>query len=129
MWEEKTPPPECEFWWLEASLFLVVWGAREEQFLTRCPVLAWTSPGCSWCRAQLVLPGPGAWCLVLFVTSLVLFQYSPTGALVQLGGVLALHVRHVVLRSLLPIEMEQLLGLPVMLDSSLLEKLDRAHHT
>ena len=40
MWEEKTPPLECEFWWLEASLFLVVWGAREEQFLTRCPVLA-----------------------------------------------------------------------------------------
>ena len=45
-------------------------------------------------------------------------QCSLSGALVQLGGVLALHVRHVVLRGLLPIENEQLLGLPVMLDSS-----------
>ena len=50
-------------------------------------------------------------------------QCSPAGALVQLGGVLALHVHHVVLRSLLQIEMEQLLGLPVTLDSSLLENL------
>ena len=30
--------------------------------------------------------------------------------LVQLGGVLALHVRHVALRGLLPMENEQLLG-------------------
>ena len=56
-------------------------------------------------------------------------QCSPAGAMVQLGGVLALHFPHVVLRGLLPIEIEQLLGLPVTLDSSLLEKLDRAHHT
>ena len=49
-------------------------------------------------------------------------QCSPSDALVQLGGILALHVPHAVLRGLLPIEMEQLLGLPVTLDSSLLEK-------
>ena len=42
-------------------------------------------------------------------------QCSPTGALVQLGGVLALHVPHVVLRGPLPIENEQLLGLPITL--------------
>ena len=30
MWEEKPPPPECEFCWMEASSFLVVWGARPD---------------------------------------------------------------------------------------------------
>ncbi len=132
MWEEKTPRPECEFCWMEASSFLVVWGAREEQFLTRCPVLAWSSPGCSWHRDQ-----PFLWCrpsrfcgddqLFLWCSAQP-FQWcsdqcSPSGALVQLGGVLALHIRHVVLRGLLPIVKEQLLGLPITLT------LDRAHRT
>ena len=41
MWEEKTPSPECEFWWLEASSFLVVRGAREEKVPNQmsCPGL------------------------------------------------------------------------------------------
>ena len=72
---------------------------------TRCPTLAWDSPWLSWSRAQLLVG--------------IQVRCSPAGALVQLGGVLALHV---VLRGPLPIENEQLLGLPVMLDSSLLEK-------
>ena len=45
-------------------------------------------------------------------------QCSPSVALVQLGGVLALHVHHVVLRGLLPIVKEQLLGLPITLTFS-----------
>ena len=40
---------------------------------------------------------------------------SPAGALVQLGGVLVLHVPHVVLRGPLPILKEQLLGLTATL--------------
>ena len=37
----KTPPLECEFWWLEASSFLVVWGDKYQMSY----FLAWTSRG------------------------------------------------------------------------------------
>ena len=55
-------------------------------------------------------------------------QCSPSGALVQLGGVLALHVRHVALCGLLPMKNEPLLGIPITL-LLLCSKHDRAHHT
>ena len=75
---------------------------------------SWSSPGLSWCKAQ-----PFLWVRSYgLFTQLFLWcsaQCSPTGALVQLGGVLALHVPHVVLRGPLPIENEQLLGLPITL--------------
>ena len=124
MWEEKTPPPECEFCWMEASSFLVVWGARPD-------ILSWpgaaqgvhgtgTSRFCGAGRASLLYPAqPFPWCSA---------QCSPSGALVQLGGVLALHVRHVALRGLLPMKNEPLLGIPITL-LLLCLKHDRAHHT
>ena len=48
-------------------------------------------------------------------------RFSPDGVLVQPGGVLVLHVPHVVLRGPLPVLNEQLLGLTATLCSCLLK--------